>query len=297
MAQEKNNKSAVILDIDGVVNSFSNKRFYLSFAYHALHELGKVHGRRSLIKDFPKLKKLGGPNALFRFIFLHCGNEKVFNQYCHKLALKLDYNLVAHDPSMVEFMKRLNKYGKVCIRSDGLSEIAGAVWQRVIENRSSAEIKKQIMQDWANGTHTMTTPTLDGETINISGIVENRMKIKSSENSGWQEFADRYDIDLQRSVLIDDSGKNCKVARKLGMTVVPIGKIDSLLHGTFLQGLQKRSLSDILGERMSHTLKHLNISYGKKVDLRDLFRVLLKLPARRNNSAANTKNDKGGRDD
>ena len=71
MEQEPGNKSAAILDIDGVVNNFANKRFYLSFAYHALHELAKVRGRRSLIRDFPKLRKLGGPNALFRFIYLH----------------------------------------------------------------------------------------------------------------------------------------------------------------------------------------------------------------------------------
>lgn len=289
MAQEEGGKSAVVLDIDGVVNNFSNKRFYVSFAYHALHELAKVHSRRSLLQDLPKLKKLGGPNALFRFIFLHCGDEKTFNQYCHKLALKLNYDLIPHDPSMVEFMKRLGKYGKVCIRSDGLSEIAGAVWDRVIENKSSGEIKTKMMQNWINGVKPEKDKVLDGKPIYISGIVENRMKIKSSENSGWDEFAKRYDMDLQRSVLIDDSSSNRKVARKLGMTVVPISKLDSLLQGTFLQGMQKRSLSDILGKRMSDTLKHLNLSYGKKVDLRDVFRVLLKLPAKRNKEVTNGK--------
>lgn len=296
MEQQQGGKSAVILDIDGVVNNFSNKRFYALFAYHALHELAKVHGRRSLLHDLPKLKKLGGPNALFRFIHLHCGNDKTFEQYCHKLSLKLNYDLIPHDPSMGEFLKRLNKYGKICVRSDGLSEIAGAVWARVVENRPSSEIKVQMMHDWAEGKKSISGPQLDDRPISISGIVENDMKIKSSENSGWLKFAERYGIDLQRSVLIDDSGSNRKVARKLGMTVVPISKIDSLLQGTFLQGLQKRSLSDFLGKRMSDTLKHLNLSYGKKVDLRDLFRVLLKLPARRNKTDGHTATNIG-RDD
>jgi hypothetical protein len=170
-----------------------------------------------------------------------------------------------------------------------LSEIAGAVWDRVIENKSSGEIKTKMMQNWINGVKPEKDKVLDGKPIYISGIVENRMKIKSSENSGWDEFAKRYDMDLQRSVLIDDSSSNRKVARKLGMTVVPISKLDSLLQGTFLQGIQKRSLSDILGKRMSDTLKHLNLSYGKKVDLRDVFRVLLKLPAKHNKDAANGK--------
>ena len=280
MTQGEGGKSSVILDIDGVVNNFANKRFYVSFAYHALHELCKVHGRRSLLRDLPKIKKLGGPNALFRFIHLHCADEKVFNQYCHKLALKLDYSLIPHDPSMKEFLIRLGKFGNICIRSDGLSEIAGAVWQRVVENRPAAEIKKQIMEDRVNTDKVLTHPILDGKVVHISGITENDMKIKSSDNNGWYKFAERYGVDLQRSVLIDDSSKNRNVARKLGMTVVPISKLDSFLQGSFLQGLKKRSLSDFIGERMSKTLRHLSISYGKKVDIRDLFRVLLKLPAR-----------------
>ena len=85
---------------------------------------------------------MGGPNAIFRFAREFCGNDETFQKYCHTLSLKLNYNLIKHNPSLAKFMERLSSFSDIIVRSDGLSEIAYAVWQRVIENKTSAQIKK-----------------------------------------------------------------------------------------------------------------------------------------------------------
>ena len=62
---DENKRGMVIMDIDGVINSFSNRRFYLSFVYKSIKNLAKIRGRRALMQQLPKLRKSGGPNALF----------------------------------------------------------------------------------------------------------------------------------------------------------------------------------------------------------------------------------------
>lgn len=274
MKEEQQTKGAVILDIDGVVNSFSNKRFYIFLAYHSLHELAKVKSKKQLLCDLPKIKKMGGPNALFKFAREFCGNDETFNRYCHNLSLKLDYNLIKHDPLMKEFAGRLNSMADIVIRTDGLRDIATATWLRVIENRSSAEIKKNLIKDRVSKREEI---SLNGQTIRISDIVDNNFTTKAEGGESWQKFAENHRIDLSKSVLIDDSHNNCNVAEKIGMTTVHISKLDSFLQDVPFR-VWYRSFSDVLGARMSNTLQNMRISYGQKVDIKQFFNQLLKTP-------------------
>ena len=274
MKENQQTKGAVILDIDGVVNSFSNKRFYIFLAYHSLHELAKIKSKRQLLFDLPKLKKMGGPNALFKFAKDFCGTDEAFNKYCHNLSLKLNYNLIRYDPSMKEFASRLNSMADIIIRTDGLREIASAAWLRVIENCSSAEIKKNMIKDRTSKCKEI---LLNGQPVRISGIVENNFRTKAEGNDGWQKFAKDNQIDLAKSVLIDDSHNNCNVAEKIGMTTVHISKLDSFLQNSSFR-VWHSNLSDILGVRMSDTLRDMRVSYGQKVDIKQFFTQLLKTP-------------------
>lgn len=265
-------RGMVIMDIDGVINSFSNRRFYLSFVYKSIKNLSKIHGRRHLLKKLPELRNAGGPNGLFRFIRDYCGDQKTFEQYNRKLVNDLNFDLIAPDPSLRAFMKRLNKYGDIMVRSDGLSAVAGAVWMRVMENKPSADIKKSLLS--GEKLPSYTEAFFEGKKIAFSGIDDNNMRLKTDMES-WKDFAKRYDFDIQKSVLIDDSRSNVRIGKALGMTTVHVSKLDSFLQGTPLKNLMARSLSDILGTRMSETLRHCQIAYGKKVDVKTLFRTLL----------------------
>lgn len=265
-------KGMVVLDIDGVINSFSNRRFYLSFVYKSIKNMAKIHGRRKLLKSLPELRKAGGPNGLFCFIRKYCGDEKTFNAYNRKLVNDLNFELISPDPSLRSFMKRLNNHGDIIVRSDGLSSIASAVWQRVMENKLSSEIKKGLLSEEKLPSYAETT--FENKKISFSGIDDNDMRLKTDMES-WKDFARRYDFDIQKSVLIDDSRSNVRIGKALGMTTVRVSKLDSFLQGTPLKNLMARSLSDILGARMSETLKHCQIAYGKKVDVKTLFRTLL----------------------
>lgn len=261
------------MDIDGVINSFSNRRFYLSFMYKAIKNLAKIKGRKALLKELPKVHKVKNPNALFCFIKDFCGDEKTFETYKKRFVNDLNYDLISPDPSMKSFMKRLNSYGDIMIRSDGLSAIAGAVWQRVIENRSSADIKKDFAEQ--ENIPSKMKRSFSSKKIAFSGIDDNDMRLKTDIKS-WEPFAERYNFDLKKSVLIDDSRSNVKIGQQLGMTTVRISKLDSFLQTTpILNKIRARSLSDILGSRMSQTLKHCQIAYGKKVDVKTLFKTLL----------------------
>jgi FMN phosphatase YigB (HAD superfamily) len=275
MKEEQQGRPYVILDIDGVVNSFSNKLFYASFAYHAMHELAKLKSRKELIKGFSKLKKMGGSNALFRFAKEFCGDEATFQKYRHNLFLRLNFNLVKSDPSLREFIKRLGSYSDVIIRTDGLGEVAYGVWQRIMKDETSAKIKVDLLDSQASLSKKI--PFMN-TTLQISDIVENGLRTKAEGKESWLDFADRYKINLSESVLIDDSQNNCHVAKELGMTVVKISRLDSFLESSPFKDMMHKSLPDVLGIRMSHALNKLSINYGEKVDVKTLFQTLLKTP-------------------
>ena len=64
---EKKKREVVILDVDGVLNSYSNRRFYMKFIVRSLRELSKVHGRKKLFKELVGIKKYGGAKGFFVF--------------------------------------------------------------------------------------------------------------------------------------------------------------------------------------------------------------------------------------
>lgn len=265
-------KGKVILDVDGVLNSFSNHNFYAQFIWKSLRGLSKVHGRMKLLKELPKLKKKGGANALFAFAKEFCGDDKKFNEFKHNLVNSLNFNLISHDPSMKKMMERLGEYGDICIRSDGLEEIGAAIWKRVIDDTSSAKIKLDMLNDKTDKKYKELK--FGDKNIIISGIADNGFRLKTDTQS-WVDFSDRHGIDIGKSVLLDDSRNNTNTANKLGMTTVHISVIDSFLQKSPLGTIYGHSLSDILGERMSNTLKSYQISYGNKVDVKTLFRTIL----------------------
>ncbi|MBQ8785483.1 MAG: hypothetical protein IJZ59_05520 [Alphaproteobacteria bacterium] len=274
MSKNDNKKGIVVIDIDGVINSYSNRRFYLSFVYKSIKNLAKVHGRKKLLKELPKIKKSGGPNGLFKFAREYCGDDKKFDEYCKNLVKSLNFNLIAPDPSLKEFMRRLGKHGDIVIRSDGLSAIAGAAWQRVIHDIPSDKIKENLL--YGEKLPSQMTVFLGNKKIPVSGIEDNNMQLKTDIKS-WHPFFDKHNACIEESVLLDDSKNNIKVAQQLGMTAVHISKLDSFLE----KSLFKCSLSDILGTKMSKTLKRCQIAYGQKVDVKTLFRSILE---KQNNS-------------
>ena len=265
-------KGMVILDVDGVLNSYSNRKFYAQFIYKSLRELSKVHGKRALLKNFPKLKRLGGANALFVFAKEFCGDEKKFETYKKNLITKLNFDTIEHDPSMKKFIERLGNYGDVCIRSDGLGDVSAAVWDRIVNNKSSAQIKLEIMKN--NNANTFKTVDFNGKNVLVSGIEDNDFTPKTNADS-WKKFSDKYNVDISKSVLLDDSKKNTQTAKLLGMTTVHISVLDSFLQNSAIGTVFKCSLADILGEKISKSLKSLQISYGSKVDVKTLFKTIL----------------------
>ncbi|MBO6290531.1 MAG: hypothetical protein J6N45_09480 [Alphaproteobacteria bacterium] len=268
-------RGVVILDIDGVVNSFSNRRFYLKFVKSVMQNLAKVHGRHKLVFAWPQLRKAGGPNSLFKFAKEYCGDDAKFNEFCKSVIKDLDFKDVAYDKSIRAMMKRLNRYGDIMIRSDGLTGIAAAVWQRVLENRPPEEIKEELLS--ADTLPKQVNLKFENHNIIVSGIEDNNMCTKTNIES-WHTFAERYNIDISKSVLIDDSSANNKTAAKLGMKTIQIGKIDSFLKNTWLGNLQHRDLADILGAPISAALRHCKMAYGHKVDVAHLFSIVTDIP-------------------
>lgn len=265
-------KGMVIFDIDGVVNSFSNHRFYYNFMRQSIKGLAKVRGHRALAVQLPEIRKIGGPNAMFAFAHQYCGDGQAFDKFSRDLIKNLNFDQINHDPSLCKFIKRLSNYGDLAVRSDGLTPIAAAAWMRVVENKSDAEIKKEILFSPKQST---TTRYIDDKPVLVSGIDDNGMRTKTDVQS-WLDFAERNKCDLHQSVLLDDSRKNLKIAKELGMTTIHISKLDSLLKSSVFGC----GLSDIIGDRMSDSLKRCKLTCGKDVDARTLFRVLLKQPNR-----------------
>ncbi len=148
---ENKKKEMVILDVDGVLNSYSNHKFYMKFIMRSLRGLSKVKGKRKLFTEIVNLKKHGGANGLFAFAKEYCGDDAKYDKFCYDLMNTLNYDNISYDPSMKKMLERLSKMGNICIRSDGLDDVARAVWMRVIENKPSSEIKAELRRMRAEG--------------------------------------------------------------------------------------------------------------------------------------------------
>jgi hypothetical protein len=168
-------------------------------------------------------------------------------------------------------MERLSSLGNVCIRSDGLDDMARAVWMRVIENKPSSEIKTELRRRRTEESDRIVE--FCGKKVWFSGIEDNEFKLKKDKES-WKIFSNKHKVDIEKSVLLDDSKKNLNVAKSLGMTTVHISVLDSFLQKSKFGTVFGHSLSDVLGEKMSNTLRRYNISYGKKVDVSTLFKTI-----------------------
>ena len=268
---ENKKKEMVILDVDGVLNSYSNHRFYMKFIMRSLRSLSKVKGKRSLFKEIIKIKKHGGAKGLFVFAKKYCGDDVKYDKFCNDLLNSLDFNSISYDPSMKKMMERLSNMGNICIRSDGLDDMARGVWMRVIENRTSSEIKAEIQRRRIEKSDKIVK--FCGKLVWFSGIEDNDFKLKEDKES-WKSFSDKHKVDIEKSVLLDDSKKNLNVAQSLGMTTVHISVLDSFLQKSKFGTVFGHSLSDVLGEKMSKTLELYSISYGKKVNVSTLFKTI-----------------------
>ena len=269
---EKKKREVVILDVDGVLNSYSNRRFYMKFIVRSLRELSKVHGRKKLFKELVGIKKYGGAKGFFVFAKKYCGNDEKYRVFCFNLVNGLDYDCISYDPVMKKMMHCLSSIGNICIRSDGLGDIAKAAWMRVVENKSSREIKQELnrMRIGQSGKKVK----LCGKKVWFSGIEDNEFRLKKDKNS-WKLFSEKYLVDVEKSVLLDDSRTNLDVAKSLGMTTVHISVMDSFLSKSTGVSIFGHSLSDVLGKNLSKTIEDYRISYGKKVDVKTLFGNIL----------------------
>ena len=273
MVMEDKKKAMVILDVDGVLNSYSNHRFYMKFIMRSLRGLSKVHGKKKLFTEIVNLKKHGGANGLFVFAKKYCGDDAKYDKFCYDLMNTLNYDCISYDPSMKKMMERLSSLGNICIRSDGLDDMARAVWMRVIENKPSSEIKTELRRRRTEESDRIVE--FCGKKVWFSGIEDNEFKLKKDKES-WKIFSNKHKVDIEKSVLLDDSKKNLNVAQSLGMTTVHISALDSFLQKSKFGTVFGWSLTDVLGEKLSKTLEKYSISYGKKVNVSELFKTIFK---------------------
>ena len=262
-------KGLVILDVDGVLNPYSNRRFYFQFMRKSLTTLARLNGIKRPLQTLKEFKKTG-INGLFVFAKKYCGSDEKFEKYKKELIKELNFDLIPNDPAMKKMLENLGKHCDICIRSDGLDDIASAIWKRIINNQSSANIKIEAMRDKDKKPKTV---YLHKTPIIISGIEDNDFNLKKDIKS-WEAFSDKYDVDITKSILIDDSRNNTNTASLLGMKSIHISKLDSLLKDSQIGSIYNHSLTDVLG-KITKNLKRLKISYGKHVDLSKLLGDLL----------------------
>ena len=140
-----------------------------------------------------------------------------------------------------------------------------------MDNKSSAQIKIEALAERGNDARIV---PFNGMEVFVSGIEDNDFKTKTDLQS-WKDFSNKYNIDLSKSVLMDDSRANTNTASLLDMTTIHISKLDSSLQNSPIGSVFKSSLSDILGKKVSKALSKQQLSYGKKVDLKTLFKAIL----------------------
>lgn len=128
-----------------------------------------------------------------------CRDDETFKKVCNNIAGNLDYGRIKPDPELKKHLESLSRHANVIVRTDGISEIAGKVLQR------------------------LTGDDYKGRKIVISDIRDNDFKTKTDKES-WNRFADKYNIDLSKSVLVDDSKANIATAQAAGNTGVRVSK-------------------------------------------------------------------------
>lgn len=201
-------QSAVIIDVDGVLNSFQNRKFYAKFILEVGRSLRHLNPSRKniiqSIKDFKKNRP--NPNGLFRYLRGLCRTEQQFNKLTHGLVKNLNFNHIPQDKRLTERLQQIPQDGSlVIVRTDGLKEVAEGVLK------------------------SLTGGKLDGRNVVISDIRDNNYQDKTIEKS-WPEFFEKYDIDPKNSILLDDSRHNIKTASKFGVHGCLVSRKDPLLN-------------------------------------------------------------------
>lgn len=196
--------SAIIIDVDGVLNSFSNRKFYAQFIMEVERSLRHLNpNRKNIIESIKKFRK-SGANGLFYYLHCMCKNEEQFNKLTRGIAEKLDFNNIPRNTRLKQYLESISKDKSIIIHIDGLKEIAAGVWNSVV----GPQFRR-------------------GEII-ISDIRDNNFQVKTDAES-WKRFSEKYNIDLSKSILLDDSKNNIETTSRQGVLGCNVTKEDPLM--------------------------------------------------------------------
>lgn len=216
-------KGAIIIDVDGVLNSFSNRKFYAQFIMEVGRSLKHLNpNRKNIIESIKKFRK-SGANGLFQYLHCMCKNEEQFNKLTGSIINKLNFKTIPRNTLLKQYLESISKDKAIIIRTDGLKEIAFGVWNSVIG------------------------PKFRGGEIVISDIRDNDFQVKTDAES-WKKFAEKYDIDLGKSILLDDSAHNIETASGHGVFGCNVNKDNPLMK--FMTKIISNTLKHQLAQRI-----------------------------------------------
>lgn len=216
-------RSAVIIDVDGVLNSFSNRKFYAQFIMEVGRSLRHLNPNRKNIIESIKAFRKTGANGLFSYLHCMCKNEEQFNKLTDGIINKLDFNNIPRNTRLKQYLESLSKDQAIIIRTDGLKEIAAGVWNSVIG------------------------PKFRGGEVIISDIRDNNFQVKTDSES-WNRFAQKYNIDLSKSILLDDSKNNIETASGHGVLGCNVTKENPLMK--YITKIVSNTLRQQLAKKM-----------------------------------------------
>ncbi|MFI3241472.1 MAG: hypothetical protein R3Y43_02780 [Alphaproteobacteria bacterium] len=202
---------AVIIDIDGVVNKMSNRRFYAQFIINTCIALRHVTPNRKSIIESIKLFKKEGSNGLFCYIRKMSKDDKAYKKICDEITGSLNYKRLPKEEKLGEYLRELAKRKRIIVRTDGLSSVGKKVWEQVVGD------------------------SYPQEKVAFFGINETNFALKTSEN-GW-DFAAENGINLSSSYLLDDRAKNRVHAERFGIKTLAVSEEKPLSY--FLRGMSE----------------------------------------------------------
>ncbi|MGN0904981.1 MAG: HAD family hydrolase [Alphaproteobacteria bacterium] len=182
---------AVIIDVDGVLLSFSNRRFYARMVLEVARSLRHLSPNRKNIMESIRTFKKSGAAGLFVYLNNMSRDTGRFEKICRNISGNMNYDNIMPDPQLKKYLESLSHYKNIIIRTDGISDIAGKAFHRLMGG------------------------DYHGKDIIISDIRDNGFRTKTDRES-WNLFAEKYNVDLSKSILIDDSKSNIATAEEMG---------------------------------------------------------------------------------
>ncbi len=182
---------AVIIDVDGVLLSFSNRRFYARMVLEVARSLRHLSPNRRNIMESIRTFKKSGAAGLFTYLHNMSRDDGQFEKICRGISGNMNYDNITPEPQLKKYLESLSQYKNIIIRTDGISDIAGKAFHRLMGG------------DYR------------GKNIIISDIRDNGFRTKTDRES-WNLFAEKYNVDLSKSILIDDSKSNIAAAEEMG---------------------------------------------------------------------------------